>query len=50
MKLIDADPIIKSLSAMKTQLGYDAISIDGMINALREAEEIRYFPMDEDET
>lgn len=41
MKLIDADPIIKNLSAMQTQLGYDAIAIDGMIKALREAEEIK---------
>lgn len=38
MRLIDAEPIIKNLSAMKTQLGYDAIDIDGMIKALREAE------------
>lgn len=40
MRLIDAEPIIKNLSAMKTQLGYDAIDIDGMIKALREAEEV----------
>lgn len=40
MKLIDVEPIIKNLSAMKTQLGYDAIEIDGMIKALREAEEV----------
>lgn len=40
MRLIDAEPIIKNLSAMKTQLGYDAIEIDGMIKALREAEEV----------
>lgn len=40
MKLIDAEPIIKNLSAMKTQLGYDAIDIAGMIKALREAEEV----------
>lgn len=40
MKLIDAEPIIKNLSAMKTKLGYDAIEIDGMIKALREAEEV----------
>ena len=40
MKLIDVEPIIKNLSAMKTQLGYDAIKIDGMIKALREAEEV----------
>lgn len=40
MRPIDADPIIKNLSAMKTQLGYDAIDIDGMIKALREAEEV----------
>lgn len=38
MRLIDGEPIIKNLSAMKTQLGYDAIDIDGMIKALREAE------------
>lgn len=38
MRLIDAEPIIKNLSAMKTQMGYDAIDIDGMIKALREAE------------
>lgn len=37
MRLIDADPIIKNLSAIKTQFGYDAINIDGMIKALREA-------------
>lgn len=40
MRLIDAEPIIKNLSAMKTQLGYDAIDIDGMIKALKEAEEV----------
>lgn len=40
MKLIDVEPIIKNLSVMKTQLGYDAIEIDGMIKALREAEEV----------
>lgn len=40
MKLIDVEPIIKNLSAMKTQLGYDTIEIDGMIKALREAEEV----------
>lgn len=40
MRLIDVEPIIKNLSAMKTQLGYDAIEIDGMIKALREAEEV----------
>lgn len=40
MRLIDADSIIKDLSAMKTQLGYDAIDIDGMIKALKEAEEV----------
>lgn len=40
MRLIDADPIIKNLSEMKTQLGYDAIAIDGMIKSLREAKEI----------
>lgn len=41
MKQIDAEPIIKNLSLMKTQLDYDAIDIDGMIKALREAEEIK---------
>lgn len=45
MKLIDAEPIIKNLSAMETQLGYDAISIDGMLKALREAEEIEAAPV-----
>lgn len=40
MKPIDAEPIIKNLSAMQTQMGYDAISIDGIVKALREAEEI----------
>lgn len=40
MKLIDAEPIIRNLSAMETQLGYDAIEIDGMIKALREASEV----------
>lgn len=40
MKLIDADPIINNLSDMKTQLGYDAIAIDGMIKALRDAEKM----------
>lgn len=40
MRLIDAEPIIKNLSEMKTQLGYDAISIDGMVKALREAERV----------
>lgn len=40
MKLIDVEPIIKNLSVMKTQLGYDAIEIDGMIKALREAEKV----------
>lgn len=40
MRLIDPEPIIKNLSAMKTQLGYDTIDIDGMIKALREAEEV----------
>ena len=40
MRPIDADPIIKNLSVMKTQLGYDAIDIDGMIKALRETEEV----------
>lgn len=40
MKLIDVEPIIKNLSAMKTQLGYDAIKIDRMIKALRKAEEV----------
>lgn len=39
MKLIDVDPIIKNLSAMKVQLGYDAIDIDGMIKALRDEKE-----------
>lgn len=41
MKPIDAEPIIKNLSAMQTQLGYDAIDIDGMIKALKEADEIK---------
>lgn len=41
MKPIDAEPIIKNLSSMKTQLGYDAIDIDGMIKALREAKEVK---------
>lgn len=40
MRLIDAEPIIKNLSAMITELGYDAITIDGMLKALREAEEV----------
>lgn len=40
MKLIDVEPIIKNLSVMKTQLGYDAIEIDGMIKVLREAEKV----------
>ncbi len=40
MKPIDAEPIIKNLSEMKTKLGYDAITIDGMLKALREAEEV----------
>lgn len=44
MRLIDAEPIIKNLSAMKTQLGYDAIDIDGMIKALREAEKVTASP------
>lgn len=44
MRLIDAEPIIKNLSAMITHLGYDAIDIDGMIKALREAEEITASP------
>lgn len=38
MRPIDAEPIIKDLSAMKTKLGYDAITIDGIIKALKEAE------------
>lgn len=38
MRPIDAEPIIKDLSAMKTKLGYDAITIDGIIEALKEAE------------
>ena len=40
MKLINMEPIIKNLSTMKTQFKYDAIEIDGMIKALREAEEV----------
>lgn len=35
MRLIDADIIIKDLTAMKSM--YDAISLDGMIKALKEA-------------
>lgn len=35
MRLIDAEPLIKNISAMKTQLGYDAITIDGIIKALK---------------
>lgn len=38
MRPFDAEPIIKDLSAMKTKLGYDAITIDGIIKALKEAE------------
>lgn len=40
MRLIDAEPIIRSLFEMKAQLGYDAITIDGMIKALGEADEV----------
>lgn len=35
MKLVDADIFIKDLTAMKSM--YDAISLDGMIKALKEA-------------
>lgn len=45
MNLIDAEPIIKNLSAMQTQLGYDAIFIDGMIKALKEADGVGAKPV-----
>ena len=40
MKLINAEPLIKNMLAMKTQLRYDAIAIDDIIKALREAEQV----------
>ena len=45
MKPIDAEPIIHNLSQMKKRLGYDAIAIDGMIKALREAIEVDVVPV-----
>lgn len=35
MKLVDAEPFIRDLTAMKSM--YDAIALDGMIKALEEA-------------
>lgn len=35
MRLIDADKVISDLKAMKTQLGVNAILIDGMIDGLK---------------
>lgn len=34
-RLIDAEKVIRDLTAMKTQLGVDAILIDGMIDGLK---------------
>lgn len=36
MKLVDAEPFIRDLTAMKSM--YDAIALDGMIKALEEAQ------------
>ena len=35
MRLIDAEEVIGDLTAMKTQLGVDAILIDGMVDGLK---------------
>lgn len=39
-RLIDADEMIKNLAAMRDTLGYDAISIDGMIKGLLDSPKI----------
>lgn len=45
MRLIDAEPIIKDMISMKAQLGYDAISIDGIVKALKEADKVDAVPV-----
>ena len=43
MRLIDADVIIRDLTAMKSL--YDAIKLDGMIKALKKAPTIKAVPV-----
>ena len=45
MKLIDADILIKDLTGMKS--AYDAISLDGMFKALKEAPTVEERPRGE---
>lgn len=50
MKLIDVEPIIKSLLGMQTILGYDSITIDGIVKALDDAKEIKFHICDEEKS
>lgn len=41
MKVIDVEPIINNLEKIKSILGYDAITIDGIVKALRDASDYK---------
>lgn len=43
MKLVDAEPFIRDLTAMKSM--YDAIALDGMIKALEDAPAVEAAPV-----
>lgn len=43
MRLIDANVLVEDLTAMKS--AYDAITLDGMIKALKDAPTIEVFPV-----
>lgn len=36
MRIVDIDPVIRDLTAMKTELGVDALLIDAMIEGLEQ--------------